>query len=209
MAIALRVLAVDEEPLRHDQMKVILRAGHGNVEQATLLLDLGRGAGTEIGRHAAIDGVEQIDRLPLLALRGVDRGQDQVVFVEQRYAGLVAGGVGRIQREFGEEAFARRISGGDLLSWSKSARRVSASSWMRSRCGSYQRRARSRSTGHSECRRLPKVSTKPLQLSPARGGVGMPVSAAIRVGGLRHAVEHALRGCGPHAGQQMQQTEFH
>ena len=26
MAIALRVLAVDEEPLRHDQMKVILRA---------------------------------------------------------------------------------------------------------------------------------------------------------------------------------------
>src|SRR6202051_4837842 len=50
---------------------------------------------------------------------------------------------------------------------------------MRSRCGSYQRRARSRSRGHSEYRRLPKVSTKPFQSSPARGGVGMPASAAI------------------------------
>ncbi len=48
MAIALRVLAVDEEPLRHDQMEVVLRAGHGNVEQATFLLDLGRGACSEI-----------------------------------------------------------------------------------------------------------------------------------------------------------------
>jgi len=75
MAIALRVLAVDEEPLRHDQMKVILCAGHGNVEQSTFLLDLGRGAGTEVRRHAAVDDVEQIDRFPLLSLGGwiVDR----------------------------------------------------------------------------------------------------------------------------------------
>ena len=32
MAIALCVLAVNEEPLRHDQMKVIFCAGHGDVE---------------------------------------------------------------------------------------------------------------------------------------------------------------------------------
>ena len=62
MAIALRVLSVDEEPLRHDQMKVILCAGHGNVEQSTFLLDLGRRTGTEVRRHAAVDDVEQIDR---------------------------------------------------------------------------------------------------------------------------------------------------
>ena len=74
MAIALRMLAVDEEALWHDQMEVVLGAGHGDVEQATFLLDLGRGAGTEVGRHAAIDDVEHIDRLPLLAFGGVDRG---------------------------------------------------------------------------------------------------------------------------------------
>jgi len=37
MAIALRVLAVDEDRCRHDQMKVILGAGHGDVEQSTFL----------------------------------------------------------------------------------------------------------------------------------------------------------------------------
>jgi len=45
----------------------------------------------------------------------VDRGQDQVVLVEQRHAGLIAGRVGQIQRELGQKAFARRISGSDLL----------------------------------------------------------------------------------------------
>jgi hypothetical protein len=60
-----------------------------------------------------IDDVEQIDRLPLLALCGVDRRQDQIIFVEQWHAGLIAGCVRRIQREFGQETFASRISGGD------------------------------------------------------------------------------------------------
>ena len=55
MTIALRVLAVDEEALRHDQMEVVLCAGHGDIVQATFLLDLRRGAGTEVGRHAAVD----------------------------------------------------------------------------------------------------------------------------------------------------------
>jgi hypothetical protein len=45
----------------------------------------------------------------------MDRRQDQIVLVEQRHAGLVAGGVGRIEREFGEEAFARWIAAGDLF----------------------------------------------------------------------------------------------
>src|SRR5438105_15675279 len=39
----------------------------------------------------------------------------EVVLVEQRNACLVARRVRRIQCEFGQEAFARRISGGDLL----------------------------------------------------------------------------------------------
>ena len=43
MAIALRVLAVDEEALRYDQMEVVLGAGHGDIKQASFLLDFGRG----------------------------------------------------------------------------------------------------------------------------------------------------------------------
>ncbi len=86
-----------------------------NRSKSTFLLDLGRRAGTEVRRHAAINDVEQVDRFPLLALGGVDRGQDEVVLVEQRYTGLVAGRVGRIQSELGQKAFPRRISGSDLL----------------------------------------------------------------------------------------------
>ena len=56
-----------------------------------------------------------IDRLPLLPLGRVDGGEDQVVLVEERRAGLVAGRVGRVEGELGEEALARGIAGGDLL----------------------------------------------------------------------------------------------
>ena len=35
VSTALRVLAVDEEALRYDQMKAVLCAGHGDVEQVT------------------------------------------------------------------------------------------------------------------------------------------------------------------------------
>ena len=37
-------LAMGEEALRHDQVEIVLGAGHGDIEQAPLLLDLGRGA---------------------------------------------------------------------------------------------------------------------------------------------------------------------
>ena len=93
-------------------MEIVLCLGHSDVEQATFLLDLGRGSGTTIGRHATIDDVEQIDRLPLLSLGGVDRGKDEVILVEQRHAGLIAGRIGWIQGQFGQEAFAGGIYGG-------------------------------------------------------------------------------------------------
>ena len=86
MSIALRVLAMHEEALRYDQMEVVLGAGHGDVEQAAFFLDLGRRADAQVGWHAAVDDVEQIDRFPLLALGGMDRRQDQLVLVEQRHA---------------------------------------------------------------------------------------------------------------------------
>ena len=42
MPIALRVLPMREEALRHDEVKIVLGARHGDIEQAALLLDLGR-----------------------------------------------------------------------------------------------------------------------------------------------------------------------
>ena len=45
----------------------------------------------------------------------MDRRQDQVVFVEQGYARLIAGGIGWIKRQLCEEAFARWIAARDLF----------------------------------------------------------------------------------------------
>ena len=64
----------------------------------------------EVGRDAAVDGVEHEHRLPFLALGRMDGREDQIVLVEQRRAGLVAGGVRRIERELGQEALARADS---------------------------------------------------------------------------------------------------
>ena len=87
-----------------------MRARHRHVEQAPLLLDLGGAAGRHVGRDAAVDHVEHVHRAPLLALGRVDRRQDQVVLVALRRAGLVAGGLGRVERQLGQEALARRRS---------------------------------------------------------------------------------------------------
>ena len=86
--VAVAALGVDIEALRHDQMQMILGAGHGDVEQPPLFLDLGAGAGREIGRDAAVDAVEQKDRVPFLALGRVDGRKDQIILIEQRRARL-------------------------------------------------------------------------------------------------------------------------
>ena len=122
MTIALRVLAVAEETLRQEE--VVLCAGHGDIEQATFLLDLGRGAGIEVeGMQPSTTLSRRPTSPPGPRPNGSWTGSGNLV--EQGHAGLIAGSVGRIQREFSQEAFARRISGRDLLGWSKSARRVS------------------------------------------------------------------------------------
>src|SRR5258708_31382914 len=115
MPVALGMLAMGEEALWYHEMEVVLGARHRNIEQAAFFLDFGRRAGAEIRWHAAVDDIEHIHRFPFLALGGMDRGQDQIVLVEQGNAGLVAGGVGWIEREFGEETFARRVSARDLF----------------------------------------------------------------------------------------------
>jgi hypothetical protein len=72
MPVALRILAMGEESLRNNEVKIVLGARHRDIEQASLLLDLGGRPGAEVGGNAAIDDIEHEDGLPFLALGGMD-----------------------------------------------------------------------------------------------------------------------------------------
>src|ERR1700732_4562239 len=90
MVVALRVLAMREEALRDHQMEIVLGARHCDIEEAPLFLDLFRSAGAEVRRNASIDDIQYEDRLPFLALGGMDGRKDQIILVEQRHTGLDA-----------------------------------------------------------------------------------------------------------------------
>ena len=62
MPVALRILAMGEETLRNNEVKIVLGARHRDMEQTPLLLDLGGRPGAEVGGNAAIDDVEHEDR---------------------------------------------------------------------------------------------------------------------------------------------------
>jgi len=94
MAVAMSALAMGEKPLRDDEMQVVPGAGHRDVEQPAFLFGLGGGADAQVGGNAAVDDVENVDRLPFLYLGGVDGREDQIVFVAMGNAGLVAAGSG-------------------------------------------------------------------------------------------------------------------
>ena len=79
MPVALRILLVREEPLRHDEVQVILGARHRHIEKPAFFLDFCRRPGAEVGWNAAVDDVEHEDRFPFLALGGMNGGKDQVI----------------------------------------------------------------------------------------------------------------------------------
>ncbi len=54
--------------MRHHEMQLIPGPGHRDIDQPPLLLDILDRAGAEIGRDAAIDRIQDEDRLPFLAL---------------------------------------------------------------------------------------------------------------------------------------------
>src|SRR5271156_1448603 len=95
-------------------MQMIPRARHRDVKEPALLLDFGAAPGREIGWKTSVDRVQDVDRLPLLSFRRMDGREDQIVLVEKRIAGTIAGGVRRIERQLGQEPLAAWISRGDL-----------------------------------------------------------------------------------------------
>src|SRR6201987_2334535 len=115
MPVALGILAMGEEVLRDGEMEIVPGACHRDIEEAPLLLDVGRGAGAEVRRDASVDDVQYEDRFPFLAFGGMDGRKDQIILVEQRRPGLVAGRVRRIERKLREEPLSRGISARDLF----------------------------------------------------------------------------------------------
>src|SRR5580704_12354423 len=115
VAAAEAMLVGAKEPQRLNQMKMLLGAGHGDIEQAALFVDLRRIAGGHVGGDAAIDEVQHVDRIPFLPFGRMDRRQDQIILVEPGPAGFGARRIGRVERHFGEEAFAVWVTHGDLL----------------------------------------------------------------------------------------------
>src|SRR5262245_54587642 len=108
-----------KEALWQDQLQVILRARHRDIEKATLLFDLRCAARGEVGRDAAVNRVENENRSPFLSFRRVDSREDQVIFIQQRPAGLIAGRIRRIERELSEKALARRVGRRNLCKLNK------------------------------------------------------------------------------------------
>jgi hypothetical protein len=106
VTVALRILAMSKEALRHDEAQTVFRACHGDVEQPPLLLYLGGSSGAKIGWHAAVNYVDDEHRFPFLSLGGMNRREDQVVLVEKWHARLITRSIRRIERQLGEEALA-------------------------------------------------------------------------------------------------------
>ncbi len=106
MSITLRMLAVGEKSLRYTEMKIVFGARDCDVEQTTFFFQFGTRAGAEVRRHAAVNYVEHIHQLPLLAFGGMDCREDQVIFVEHRHTSLIARCIGWVECQLGQKAFA-------------------------------------------------------------------------------------------------------
>ena len=101
------VLVRKVETQRLQQMKMLARPGHRHIEEPPLLVDLLEFASCHVGRNAAVDEVENKDRVPFLPLGRMNGRQDQIVFVELRAAGFGAAGIGRVQCQLGQKTLAR------------------------------------------------------------------------------------------------------
>ena len=103
------------ESVRVEQVQMVARSRHRDVEQAALLVDLLWCPGRHVRRYAAVNHVEHIHHIPFLALSGMDRREDEIVFVEVRIGGYIPHCVGWVERQLAQEPLARRVARGELL----------------------------------------------------------------------------------------------
>ena len=137
----------------------------------------------------------------------MDRRKDQVVLVEQRDSCLVAGRVGRIERQLGEKAFARGVTGCDLLKLDEVG--VTGLGIL---------------VDPVQMRLVPQAGQfevgRPVRMAKIRDGTDerCPGFAGARrgrceckscngIGVVSHVIEHPLRRYGTDAGNQVHQSE--
>src|SRR6185437_7722784 len=113
--IAEAMLCSEVEFKGREQQEVVLGAGEADIEQAPLLVDELGLAGRELGGEAAIDHVEEVDRIPLHPFGGVDGGEDEVVLIERGTAGEIARRIGGVEGELRQEALAGGVLAGKHL----------------------------------------------------------------------------------------------
>src|ERR1043166_4352009 len=89
--------------LRLHQIQPVLRTGHRHIQQPPLFLYLLGAARRHVGRDAAVDHIQDIDDVPLLALGRMNGRQDEEILVEERIAGEVARGFRWVERQVGQE----------------------------------------------------------------------------------------------------------
>ena len=98
MAIPVRALAMAEETLRHEQVEFVSGACHRDIKNTPLLLDFGVRACGEIRGDASVDDVQHKDRPPFLTLGRMDGRENQIILIQQRNPGVVAGRIGWVER---------------------------------------------------------------------------------------------------------------
>jgi len=101
VTVAVAGLVVGVEALGQEELQLVLGAGHGDVEQRR---SSSISAGEPVAMSEGMQAVDalMVDGLPFLALGRMDGGEDEMSS-SSRGAGFAAGGVGRIERELGQE----------------------------------------------------------------------------------------------------------
>ena len=93
--VAVTALLGAKKTQRLDQMEVQFRARHGDTQNPTLFFDLFRAACPHIRWYTTIRDIENVDDVPFLSLGRMNRGQYEIVFVEQGCTGFGTAGLRR------------------------------------------------------------------------------------------------------------------
>ena len=171
-------------------------------EQAPLFLDLGCRSGTEIGGNAAVDDVQDEDRLPFLSFGRMDGRQDQIVLVGSGSGTWSLVASGRSRRVGRESASA---TGNRPRSVRVAAGRLAASPHPRASARDAVRTIGARDSSSAGQPALPLAIAAPPQqklpiLSRPRGGAGISSSAPIGLGWSAIASRTRCAEAGPTPG---------
>src|SRR2546430_7927669 len=115
MSIAIPTTRPRVKPMRLDEVEVIARSRHRDVQQPPLLLDLFFAPRRHVRGNTAVDHVQDVDDVPFLALGRMDSRENQVILIDERVASEIAERFGGIQREIREEALAALVIAGEAL----------------------------------------------------------------------------------------------